>query len=301
MTVRLQGILAPVITPFAKDGELDRAAFESNVRTHIQHGLNGIVVTGSTGEAPLLDIHERERLVEWARAHVSGDRVLLAGAGAESTRATLANTVRAAERGVDAVLVVAPHYFGPNMTEAAVRAHYLRVADESPVPVVLYNIPKYMHYKIPPALVAELAKHENIIGIKDSSGDRDLMTAYLPSQSDAFTVMTGNGQFWRTALEMGARAGILAVGLFAASLAKAVAEAVARKDGATADALQARLTPLAKEIVGEMGIAGVKAAHDVVGGGLRGGVPRSPLLPLGRAEQERVRQLLRDAELLVAA
>ena len=101
------------------------------------------------------------------------------------------------------------------------------------------------------------------------------------------------------ALEMGARAGILAVSLFAPALSTTVADAVTRRDGATADALQSRLTPLAKTIVGEMGIAGVKAALECVG--LRGGLPRSPLRPLGRADFERVRQLLRDAELPVAA
>ena len=299
MTLALRGIFAPVTTPFAQNGELDRAAFEHNVRAHIQQGLSGIVITGSTGEAPLLDERERDFLVEWSRSLVTGDRLLIAGVGAESTRTTLGNARRAASRGVDAVLVVAPHYFGSAMTDGAVRAHYLRVADESPVPVVLYNIPKYMHFKIAPSIVAELAKHQNVIGIKDSTGDRDMMSAYLPTQSDTFTVMTGNGQFYKTALEMGARAGVLAVSLFAPSLANAVADAVARRDGATAASLQNRLTPLAKEIVGEMGIAGVKAALDCVG--LRGGAPRSPLLPLGRAEWERVRQLLRDAELPVAA
>ena len=295
----LAGIFAPVITPFKADGELDRSAFEHNVRAHIQAGLRGIVVTGSTGEAPLLDERERESLIEWARPHVPGDRLLIAGVGSESTRTTMRLAERAGERGVDAVLVVAPHYFGAAMTQDALRAHYLRVADESPAPVVLYNIPKYMHFKLSQSLVQELATHENVVGIKDSSGERDLMEIYLTAQSDKFTVLTGSGQLWKTALQMGARGGILAVSLFAPGLAMAVAEAVARKDGATADALQNRLTPLAKEIVGEMGVAGVKAGMDVVG--LRGGSPRSPLLPLGRAEMERVRQLLRDAELPVAA
>ena len=299
MSIALRGILAPVTTPFAQGGELDRPAFEHNVRAHMQHGLSGIVVAGSTGEAALLDERERESLVEWARPLVARDRALLAGVGAESTRTTLNYARRAADRGADAVLVVAPHYFGSAMTDAALRAHYLRVADESPVPVVLYNIPKYMHFKLAPSLVAELAKHDNVIGIKDSSGERDLLAAYLPAQSETFTVITGSGQLWRTALGMGARAGILAVSLFAAALAKAVAEAVARGDDRSADAAQDRLTPLAKVIVGEMGIAGVKAAMDVVG--LRGGLPRSPLLPLGRADSERVRELLRDAELSVAA
>jgi 4-hydroxy-2-oxoglutarate aldolase len=299
MTPSLRGIFAPVTTPFAENGELDRAGFERNIRAHMQHGLRGVVVTGSTGEAPLLDERERESLVEWARQHVGNDRVLMVGVGAESTRTALVFAERAGERGADAALVVAPHYFASNMTEDALRAHYLRIADESTVPVVLYNIPKYMHFRLSNALVQELSRHENVIGIKDSSGDRDSMEGYLASQRDDFTVLTGNGQFWKTALQMGARGGILAVSLFAPALTSAVAEAVARKDGATADALQDRLTPLAKTIVGELGVPGVKAALDSVG--LRGGAPRSPLLPLGRAELERVRTLLRDAELSVAA
>jgi 4-hydroxy-2-oxoglutarate aldolase len=299
LTLSLRGIFAPVVTPFRDDGELDRTGFESNVRAHLQHGLQGIVVAGSTGEAPLLDEREREQLVEWARPHVGGDRILIAGVGSESTRTTLRYADRAGERGVDAILVVAPHYFGSAMIEDALRAHYLRIADESPVPVVLYNIPKYMHFKLAPSLVQELSRHENVAGIKDSSGERDLLEMYLKSQSDQFTVVTGSGQLWKSALQMGSPGGILAVSLFAPALAAAVAEAVARRDGATADALQNRLTPLAKEIVGELGIAGVKAALDCVG--LRGGPPRSPLVPLGRAGWERVRQLLRDAELPVAA
>ena len=299
MSLALRGIYAPVTTPFGKNGELDRGAFEHNVRAHMKHGLQGVVICGSTGEAALLDERERELLAEWARPHVGNDALLIAGVGAESTRTTLKYADSAGERGADAVLVVAPHYFGTSMTTDALRAHYLRVADESPAPVILYNIPKYMHFRLSKELVQELAKHENVIGIKDSSGDRDSLTDYLAAQGDSFTTVTGSGQLWGTALQMGARAGILAVSLFAPALSLAVQDAAARKDGATADALQSRLTPLAKVIVGELGIAGVKAALDLVG--LRGGMPRSPLLPLSRAESDRVRQLLRDAELQVAA
>jgi 4-hydroxy-2-oxoglutarate aldolase len=232
-------------------------------------------------------------------APARGDRDLIAGVGQESTRATIEFADRAGERGVDAVLVVAPHYFGANMTEDALRTHYLRVADESPVPVILYNIPKYMHFRLSKPLVQELAKHQNVIGIKDSSGDKASLEDYLAPQGDAFTTITGSGQLWGTALQMGARGGILAVSLFAASLARAVWDAVARKDFAAADSLQGRLTPIAKVIVGDLGIAGVKAAMDAVG--LRGGPVRGPLLPLPKADVERVRQMLRDAELQVAA
>ena len=295
----LKGIFAPVVTPFKQDGEVDRAAFEHNMRGHMAAGLRGAVVAGSTGEAALLDERERESIVEWSRQHIPNDRLLIVGVGAESTRTTLRFADSAGERGADAVLVVAPHYFGSNMTEDALRAHYRRVADESPVPVILYNIPKYMHFRLSKALVTELAQHENVIGIKDSSGDRDSLTEYLAPQGDGFTTITGSGQLWGTALQMGARGGILAVSLFAPALSKAIFDAVGRKDFATADSLQARLTPLAKHIVGEMGPAGVKVAMDNVG--LKGGLPRSPLQPLSRADADRVRELLRDAELSVAA
>ena len=299
MSLALHGIYAPVATPFGKNGELDRGAFEHNVNAHMQAGLQGVVVAGSTGEAALLDQRAREQLLEWARREVSSDRLLISGAGAESTRTTLTYAEMAAEQGADAILVVAPHYFGSSMTPDALRAHYLRVADESTVPVILYNIPKYMHFRLSKELVQELAKHENIIGIKDSSGDKGSMEEYLSAESTTFHALTGSGQLWGTALQLGVKAGILAVSLFAPALSRAVFDAVARRDATTADSLQARLTPLAKVIVGELGIAGVKAALDFVG--LRGGLPRSPLLPLSRAEFDRVRQLLRDAELQVAA
>ena len=293
MSISLKGVFAPVTTPFKADGELDRGAFEKNVAFHMAH-TRGVVVAGSTGEAALLDEREREQLMDWARPHVPNDALLIAGVGAESTRTTLKFADSAAERGADALLVVAPHYFGSAMTEAALRAHYLRVADESAAPVILYNIPKYMHFRLSNALVAELAKHENVIGIKDSSGDRDSFAGYLESQSSSFRVLTGNGPFWQTALEMGAAGGILAVSLFLPELTLAVYAAMERGDTAAAKELQARLTPGAKTIVGDLGVAGVKAALDAVG--LRGGAPRSPLQPLAPAELERVRQLLREAE-----
>ena len=294
MSVSLRGVFAPLATPFRGDGELDRRGFEKNVAAHMRHGLRGVVVAGSTGEAALLDERERQQLLEWARPLVPEEALLVAGVGAESTRTTLKFAADAVARGADALLVVAPHYFGSAMTEPALRAHYLRVADESAIPVILYNIPRYMHFRLSNALVGELAKHGNVIGIKDSSGDRDSFAGYLQAQSDAFHVLTGNGPFWQNALAMGARGGILAVSLFLPELTLAILAAMERGDTDAAVELQARLTPGARTIVGDLGVAGVKAALDVVG--LSGGSPRSPLMPLAPAEVERVRQLIREAE-----
>ncbi|HYM24010.1 MAG TPA: dihydrodipicolinate synthase family protein, partial [Vicinamibacterales bacterium] len=220
MTMKLEGVFAPVVTTFSPaNGELDTAGFAANIRAHLEAGIHGIVVTGSTGEAALLDADERGKLVDVARARVPQGRALIVGTGAESTRTCLKQTRDAAQRGADAVLVVAPHYYGAAMTERALSQHYRRIADESPVPVILYNIPKYMHFALPAPLVADFAKHQNVIGIKDSSGNRELFASYMPAQSDTFTVLTGNGPMFLDALEMGARGGILAVALYAAALA----------------------------------------------------------------------------------
>src|SRR5262245_23387186 len=298
----LQGVFAPVVTTFDQyTEELDLDAFAANARAHLAAGLDGLVVTGSTGEAALLDGAERAQLVETARGIVPSDKLLIVGTGAESTRTCLHQTREAAKRGADAVLVVAPHYYGAAMTGDALRTHYTRVADESPVPVVLYSIPKYMHFPIPPTLVAELARHQNIIGIKDSSGQRDLLAAYLEAQSATFSVLTGNAGLFHHSVASGARGGILAIALFAGGLSLDVYAAVRSGNDDAATAAQARLTPLGAKIIGELGVPGVKAAMDRVGGGLHGGPVRSPLQPLSVEQREAVNELLRSAELATAA
>ena len=299
MIGQLRGVFAPVVTTFhPTTGELDVAAFSANGHAHLAGGMDGLVVTGSTGEAALLDAAERSALIDAARAVVPSDKLLLVGTGAESTRTCLAQTRDAARRGADAVLVVAPHYYASAMTIDALRQHYRRVADESPLPVVLYSIPKYMHFAIPAELVAELAEHQNVIGIKDSSGQRELLAAYLPAQSETFSVFTGNAQLFQHSIQSGARGGILAGGLFAGPLALDIYRAVLSGDASTADAAHARFSPLGARIVGELGVPGVKAAMDAVG--LHGGPVRSPLMPLSAAQRASIEELLRSAELAAA-
>ena len=296
MTRQLGGILGPLTTPFDPEtGDLAPVSFRSGLGAHLAAGLDGVVTAGSTGEAALLEEDERRSLVEWARAVVPDDKWLLAGVGAESTRLTIRRARDAAARGADAVLVVSPHYYGAMMTDDALREHFTRVADASPIPIVLYNIPKYAHLTLAPPLVAELAEHGNVIGIKDSSGDLVLLRAYLQSQSPAFSVLTGSGTGVYAALEMGATGGILAVSLFAAALTLEVRDAFEAGNRDRAMSAQERLVPLARTIVGGMGVAGVKAAIDAIG--LPGGPVRAPLLPLRQEQREEIRELLRAAEL----
>lgn len=296
--------MAPVTSPFDAAGELALDRFARQVQYYLDTGLSGVLVAGSSGEAALLDDDERVRLLDAARAVVPTDRWLLAGIGGESTRVTVRRAHEAARAGADAVLVVAPHYFQRRMSDAALEAHYRRVADESPLPTMLYNVPAYAHLVLSPSLVHRMAEHPNVIGMKDSAGNLAVLAEYMQAAGDGFRVLTGSGQTTREALVAGASGGILAVALFAAPLVVALDDAVHSGNESAAVALQMRLAALAKGIVAELGPPGLKAAMDVVG--LEGGAPRSPLLPLDSVERDRVSALLAEcavprAELHAAA
>jgi 4-hydroxy-2-oxoglutarate aldolase len=297
MARRYGGVMGPMVTPFKSDESLDLEAFDLNVRAHLAAGLDGLLVAGSTGEAALLGDDERRVLTELARSIIPSDKTLLVGTGAESTRHCIERCRDAARAGADAVLVVAPHYYSSSMTPEAVKAHYTRVADKSPVPVLLYNIPKYMHYRLEPELIADLAKHGNIRGMKDSAGDMTFFARYVESNSETFDVLTGHGGTFSTALKLGGRGGILAVALFAADLAVEVWRAHNEGRAADADAAQKPLVPLAAEIVARMGVPGVKAAMDRIG--LRGGHVRLPLLPVSNGDAAQLDDLLKPVALAV--
>lgn len=290
MTKRLEGILPPAATPFGASGDIDCAAFTANLAALIARGLHGAVIAGSNGEGPLLDEGERVCLVSCARAVIPADRWLIAGVGGESTRETIARARAAADAGADAMLIAAPHYFGPQMTPAALERHFHAVADASPRPIILYNIPKYVHFALPVELVAGLAGHPNVLGVKDSSGDETQRTAYLGALAGRGAYLTGAAHQLADAIADGASGGIVAVSQFATALTLSLYDSARAGDRETAAAEQVKLAPLAREIVGGMAVAGLKYAMDVTG--LVGGDPRPPLLPLDDAQKARVRELL---------
>ena len=290
---RLRGLFVPVVTPFDSDGELDEAGWVGNARTLLAEGVDGLVLAGSTGEAAFLDDAERRRMIELARPLMPVDRWLVAGCGSESTRQTVSRCRDAAMAGADAVLVVAPHYYGSAMTREALEAHYLRVADESPLPVVLYNIPRYMHFTIPADLVAQLAGHENVIGIKDSSGDAGILDGFLQAQGDSFSVLTGHAGSLERAMERGVRGAILAVATFGPALASGAVTSWLAGDRQPMLDHKGVIAVLGSEIVAYLGVAGVKAAVDEAG--MVGGAPRLPLLPVTTENRARVASLVSSA------
>ncbi|MCU0649879.1 MAG: dihydrodipicolinate synthase family protein [Gemmatimonadaceae bacterium] len=303
-TLSLSGLMLPVTSPFGTDGELDRSMFDANARSWLAFAagperVRGFVVAGSSGEAALLDDTERGTLLEWAREVLGASRTLIAGVGSESARQTIARARVAKAAGADAVLVVAPHYYLKRTTPAALEAHYRAIADASPLPVLLYNIPVYAHLVLEPALVHTLSTHPNVVGMKDSAGNLEMLREYLAAQGDTFRVLTGSGGTLQRALTMGVSGAILAIGLYAT--AQVLALVAAQQEGHTADAetIQASLVPLATDIAAALGPAGIKAAMDAVG--LMGGTPRLPLLPVSDEERARVLDRLTVAGVMPAA
>ena len=293
MTKRLGGLLVPITTPFdAQTGEVAPVALRGNARALLEAGVDGILAAGSTGEAALLSEDEYRQVIGWLRDVVPEDRWLLAGAGRESTRATLAACAVAADEGADAVLVRPPAYYGTSLPAAALADHFRRVAEDSPIPVLLYNIPKYTHLTLPDTLFAALAEHENVVGAKDSSGDLKLFGAYRAA-APRWALFVGSGSHYYAALEMGAVGGILAVACYAAPIAVRVGERFAQGDRSGAGAAQEVLTPLNKDVVQRSGVPGVKAAMDAAG--LTGGPVRAPLADLDAAERGRITALVTGA------
>lgn len=287
---RVAGVLAPVTTPFdVTSGELALERAVENGRRLLADGLDGLVAAGSTGEAPLLAPDEQRQLVAALRAVVPRDRWLVAGTGAESTRAAIALSRAAGAEGADACLVRPPSYFSAAHSADSLAKYFRAIADASPIPVLVYNIPKYTHLSIAPNLLTELAGHDNIVGVKDSSGDAANLGAYRAAVP-TWTVLVGSGSLLLVALELGCQGGIVGVSCFAAGLAQDLVRAFRGGDRARAIALQSRLASLDKEIVGRLGPAGIKAAMDAVG--LYGGPVRDPLAPLAALERDRIGQLL---------
>lgn len=286
----LGGVFAPITTPFdVASGDIAPQHLKDNVARHFADGLDGVVVAGSTGEAPLLDPDEHRRAVAWTREATPQGKWLIAGTGAESTRQAIALTKGAAEAGADAVLVRPPSYF-PAVAARALANYYRAIADASPIPVLVYNIPKYTHVQLPPELLEELSTHARVVGVKDSSGDLKNLAAYREA-APQWAVFVGSGSLLLPALELECDGGIVAVACYAARLCAELLTAFHAGDRDTASALQNRIGPLDKEIVSKLGPAGVKAAMDAVG--LYGGPPRPPLAPLSEPDRERVALLVR--------
>jgi len=292
--VIFSGVFAALTTPFAHDGPVSLADLKHNVHRYNQTDLAGYVALGSTGEAVLLTRAEMDGIRATVKESAAKVKKLLAGAGAESTAETIERTKRAAEFGYDAVLVKTPYYYKPAYKPEVLIAHYRRVADESPIPVMLYSIPQFTGIALESAEVAALAEHPNIIGIKDSSGNVQCVAEIVAATPPKFQTLVGSAASVYPSMAIGARGAILALACALPEKCVALFELFRKGHHEKARELQSILVRASKLIVSEPGIAGVKHAMDQRG--YRGGIPRPPLLPLQHEQKKRLTEFLATLE-----
>jgi len=288
-----EGVIPAVVTPFSLRGSLDRPGLEQHLEWLDGRGLAGRLISGSTGESPLLTSAEHRDLVRIAAARRERGSILLVGTGAESTRQTLRLCHASAAAGAEAVLVVNPSYYKGMLSERALETFFTAVAGESPVPVMLYSVPKYTGRPLTPELVERLSAHPNVIGLKDSSGDLNSLQAFLERTPPDFQVLTGAASITGPAVLAGAAGAILAMANVVPDLCVALYRAARQGEVEKVRALQSELNFLTRSIQNAYGIAGLKAGATLQGG--HGGHPRAPLLPLDGEGRERVAAALREA------
>ena len=292
----IRGVIPPVITPFTESGEVDYAALVSNLARWNRTALAGYLILGSNSEFVYLSEEEKVRILEVTREHIPSGKVLIAGTGCEATQATITLTRRAADIGADAVMVVTPSYYKPHMRPHVLIEHYRRVADASPVPAFLYNVPIFTGIVLDPDVVGRLAEHGNIVGMKDSAGNMALFAQYLQVSPREFILFVGSGPVFLPALSLGARGGILA---FANCAPEACLNLYSLfREGKLDEAQEQQLTllPAMQAVTTRFGIGGLKAAMDMVG--YTGGWPRPPLLPPSDEERLEIRRVFERAGLL---
>lgn len=287
--------MPPLTTPFTDGGEVDWEALGRNVSRYNDTGLSGYVALGSNGEAVHLTTRERARVIETVKRAASPGMRIIGGVNEFSTQAAIEACRAAADAGAEAALVVTPYYYKSSMTQQAFVRHFTEVANRSPIPVIIYNVPQNTGVVIESPTVASLASHENIVGIKDSAGNMGAISETIRLVPERFAVLAGNGGILYPSVLMGARGAILAAACAAPRACVALFEAAASGDHTRARQLQHRVAQLSHAVTARFGLPGLKAVMDMLG--YVGGLPRSPLLPLGAADQDTLKKILRNCGL----
>jgi len=290
----VSGIFPALTTPFSSDGSVSIADLKHNIEMYNRTGLAGYVVLGSKGESVLLSKPEMEAVLLAVKETAARDKKLIAGTGAESTAETIERTKRAAQLGYNVALVKTPYYYKPAYKPETYIAHYRRVADASPIPVLLYSVPQFTGVALEPPEIAVLSEHPNIVGIKESSGNVQRVGEIIASVRRNFQVLVGSASTMYPSFALGACGAILALGSALPEKCVMLYELFRQDQYEKTRELQEVILRASKLIVSECGIPGVKYAMDQRG--YRGGLPRLPLLPLNDEQKKRVNALLESHE-----
>jgi 4-hydroxy-tetrahydrodipicolinate synthase len=294
-SMNIRGIIPPVATPMQANEDLDLPRLKSFLDHLIHEGVHGIFVLGTNSEFYALDEREKQEVIATAVAHVRKRVPVFAGTGAASTREAVRLTKMAEREGADGVSIITPYFINPSQAE--IYDHYRRAAENTSLPVILYNNPGTCGgVKIDVDTVARLAELPNILGIKDSSGDLQNTNEYIRVVPDRFSVMQGRDTLIYHSLASGARGAVPASANVAPALCVAIYEAMLRRDHAAALAAQLRLNPVRMSLNLGTAPGGVKAALTLMGTSI--GPSRSPVAPLPPDKQQKMRTALEAAGLM---
>ena len=274
------GVFAPICTPFARTEAVDYAALRFNLARYASSGIRGYLALGSNGENRSLTERERLRVLgEVVRGRAPG-QIVMAGAAYDAERDTLRYLAAAAAIGADFGLVLPPGYFRKQMTDDVLHGYYSRLADAARMPLLLYNAPGFCGVTLSVELVARLARHPNIVGMKDSASSG--IEHFLPLQSASFHVLAGSANFLFPAMMGGSAGGTVSLANAFPDIAGRLFEYGRARDEVHGAPYQDWVTRVNHAISGTYGVPGVKAAMTLAG--FRGGLPRRPLLPLEPAQ-----------------
>ena len=293
--IKLNGILPPVTTPFSEGGDVDYGALSSNIARYNETGLRGYVPLGSNGEAVHLAPAERRQVIETVKRAATSEHTIVAGVNELSTGAAVEAAREAADCGAEAVLVITPYFYKSSMTQERLVRHFTEVADHSPIPVLIYNVPQNTGVTIESATITGLGAHQNIIGVKDSAGNMGAISETIRLAPEGFAVMVGNGGIVYPALAMGATGAILGVACAAPRACVELYEAAKAGDHSRARELQNRIAPLSQTVTAGLSVPGLKAAMEILG--LAGRFPRAPLSPVSSSDKEKIKAVIRKTGL----
>jgi len=278
--MKLQGIFPALTTPFDHAGNLYEIKVRHNIEKYNLTSVGGYVVCGSTGESVFLTSDEKLRVCKWVAESNTQGKVLIAGTGAESVRETVELSNRAADLGYAAALVRTPHYYKSVMNRPESQEIFFRaVADQSRIPVLIYNFPQLTGVDIRIESVAALSHHPNIIGMKDSSGNIEQVARIVREAKPGFQLLVGSATTLAASLAAGATGGILAMADAVPYATIAIWEAYRTRETAAVEDWQQRIACAAQVISSKHGIPGLKYAMDL--NGYYGGPPRLPFVAPG--------------------
>lgn len=293
--IKVEGIIPAMLTPFTDKGEIDIDGIRETVDFLIENGVSEIMCLGSTGEAATLTREECIKVTEATVKAISGRVRVMAGTGATSTKEVIERTKEAKSAGADSVMIVTPFYEIP--TQEGLYRHYATIAETVDIPIVLYNIPPHTHVEIEPQTLARLAEIDNIVALKDSSGNLSYFAEAMRLVGDKISVLTGGDDITLPCFALGCHGAILALCNIAPRMVVDLYQAVQQKEMAKAEKLFYQLLPIARAIsVPENFPAPLKEAVRMLG--RPAGLARGPILAVSEPEKEAIRKALKIANLI---